>query len=313
MVSNIKIVDSHCDTLLKINSGEIDFFKNSTAHVDLPKLVDSGVAILFMAVYIHSIYKPGLSLRRSLELINDFLNIAKDPQLIHIKNRKDLETVITKYPEKLGIIMSLEGAEPIESISILDIFAYLGVRCIGLTWNQRNMLADGCNETGGLTTFGKQIVKRMAELGILCDISHLCQTGFWDVISITENPVIASHSNCYAICPHPRNLTDNQIKELANIGGLISITFYPEFIGLERDIGSVAAHIRHVANLVGVDHVGIGSDFDGAAFYLDDLENSSKLPNLIKILHRNGFNDQEIVKIMGDNIIELLKRTLPRG
>ncbi|KUO52247.1 MAG: hypothetical protein APF76_04200 [Desulfitibacter sp. BRH_c19] len=311
-MSNIKIVDSHCDTLLKINSGEIDFFKNAAAHVDLPKLSQSGVVIQFMAVYIHSVYKPGLSLRRSLELINNFLDIAKDPKLIHIKNKEDLEIVISKYPEKTGILLSLEGAEPIESIPMLDIFAHLGVRSIGLTWNHRNMIADGCNETGGLTSFGKQIVNRMTELGILCDISHLSPASFWDVISITQNPLIASHSNCHALCPHLRNLTDNQIKEIAKTGGIISITFYPDFIGLKQDVNSIVAHIRHVTDLVGVDHVGIGSDFDGADFSINNLEDSSRLPNLIKVLKQNGFNDQEIAKVMGNNIIGLLKKTLPR-
>lgn len=311
-LNSLKIVDSHCDTLLKINSGETNFFLKGNSHVDLPKIISGGVLIQFMAVYVHQYYKPGLSLRRSLELINTFLDIVKNPQLIHIKNKEDLKKLLSN-PQKVGLLLSLEGAEPIESIAVLDIFFHLGMRCIGITWNQRNMLADGCNETGGLTLFGKEVIKKMTELGILCDVSHLSQTSFWDVMRVTKKPIIASHSNCHALCHHPRNLTDNQIKELAQTGGVMSITFYPDFVGLNRNLDSIVKHIVHVCELVGIDHVGIGSDFDGAKFSVPFLEDSSKLVNLADKLKKSGFNKQEIEKIMGNNIINLLKNTLPGG
>jgi len=311
-LNSFRIVDSHCDTLLKIDSGEINFFKSGNSHVDLPKIIDGGIFIQFMAVYIHQHYKPNLSLRRSLELINTFLGIVDDPQFIHIKEIEDLNHLLSSE-KKIGLLLSLEGAEPIESIAILDIFFHLGVRCIGLTWNHGNMLADGCKGTGGLTPFGKDVVNRMSELGILCDVSHLSQASFWDVMMIAKKPLIASHSNCYALCPHPRNLTDSQIKELAQTGGVISINFYPDFIGLNRDLDSIIKHITHICELVGVEHVGIGSDFDGAEFLITNLENSSKLINLAKELEKNGFHRREIEKIMGNNIINLLKNSLPGG
>ncbi|WP_035268279.1 dipeptidase [Desulfitibacter alkalitolerans] len=307
-----KIVDSHCDTLLKINSGETNFFKNGSSHVDLPKMINGGVFIQFMAVYVHQHYKPGLSLRRCLELINTFLEIASGPQLIHIKNKEDIGRLLSSE-KKIGLLLSLEGAEPIENMAILDIFFHLGIRCIGITWNNRNMLADGCNETGGLTLFGKEVISKMSDLGILCDVSHLSQASFWDVIQITRKPIIASHSNCHALCHHPRNLNDSQIKELAQTGGVICITFYPDFIGLNHDLVSIIKHIAHVCELVGVEHVGIGSDFDGAEFSIANLEDSSKLTNLVKGLKKSGFHNQEIEKIMGNNIINLLKNTLPGG
>ena len=311
-MNSFKIVDSHCDTLLKINSGETNFFTKGSSRVDLPKIIDGGVFIQFMAVYVHQHYKPGLSLKRSLELINTFLGIVNDPRFIHIKNKEDLKHLLSNE-KKIGLLLSLEGADPIESIAVLDIFFHLGMRCIGITWNQRNMLADGCNETGGLTHFGKEVINKMSELGILCDVSHLSQASFSDVIKVTKKPIIASHSNCHALCPHPRNLTDSQIKELAQTGGVMSITFYPDFIGLNRNLDSIVKHIAHVGELVGIEHVGIGSDFDGAEFSIPNLENSSKLANLVKELKTSGFHKQEIEKILGNNIINLLKNTLPGG
>ena len=311
-MNSFKIVDSHCDTLLKINSGETNFFRKGNSHVDLPKIIDGGVFIQFMAVYVHQHYKPDLSLRRSLELINTFLGIVNDPQIIHIKDNENLKHLLSNE-NKIGLLLSLEGAEPIENIAMLDIFFHLGVRCIGLTWNHGNKLADGCNGTGGITPFGKEVISKMSELGILCDVSHLSQASFWDVMRVTKKPVIASHSNCYALCPHPRNLTDTQIKELAQRGGVISITFYPNFIGLNRNLNAIIKHITHVCELVGVEHVGIGSDFDGAEFSIAGMENSSKLPNLVTGLEKSGFHKREIEKIMGNNIINLLKNTLPGG
>jgi len=298
--------------LLKINAGETNFFKNGNSHVDLPKIIAGGIFIQFMAVYVHQHYKPNLSLRRSLELIDTFLDIADDPRFIHIKRTEDLNQLLSSG-KKIGLLLSLEGAEPIESIAILDVFFRLGVRCIGLTWNHGNLLADGCNGAGGLTPFGKEVVNKMSELGILCDVSHLSQASFWDVISIAKKPLIASHSNCHALCPHPRNLSDSQIKELAQTGGVISINFYPEFIGLNRDLDSIIKHIAHICELVGAEHVGIGSDFDGAEFSIPNLENASKLVNLAKGLEKNGFHKREIEKIMGNNIINLLKNILPGG
>ena len=309
-MSSFKIVDSHCDTLLKINSGEANFFTEGSSHVDLPKLMESGVFIQFMAVYVHQQYHPNLSLKRSLELISTFLEVANNPQFVHITSKEDLKYLLSD-DNKIGLLLSLEGAEPIDSIAILDIFFHLGVRSIGLTWNHGNILADGCSGTGGLTSFGKEVINRMSELGILCDVSHLSQISFWDVMQVIKEPVIASHSNCYALCPHPRNLTDSQIKELAQTGGVMSITFYPDFIGLNRNLDSIIKHIAHACELVGVEHVGIGSDFDGAEFSITNLENSSQLTNLVEGLKKNGFHKQEIEKILGNNIINLLRSTLP--
>ncbi len=313
-MENIKVVDCHCDTLLKVASGEINFLEDSLAHVDLHKMKLSNILLQFMAVYVHSIYKPGNSLKRSLELISCYYKIIENENFIHVAYKEDLEMLLDVFPTKRGIFLALEGGESIESIEILDILAMLGVRSLSLTWNHRNLLADGCLEmaNGGLSELGKQVVKNCSRLGILIDVSHLSENGFWDIVDIYDKSIIASHSNCYSLCKHPRNLKDEQIKEIASTGGVVAVNFYPDFLGLSRNIDAIVEHIAYIADLVGVEYIAIGSDFDGADFSIKNLENAGKYGNLINKLFNKGFSEQEIRKIMGYNILKVLQKNLPR-
>ncbi|MEW6624702.1 MAG: dipeptidase [Bacillota bacterium] len=313
-MTGIKIADCHCDTLLKVNAGEANFINPGNCHIDLPKMKKAGIMMQFMAIYVHSHFKPQSALRRSLELVKTFYDLLNNPEVMHIRYKEDLDLLLENYPNHVGLLLSLEGAEPIENMDILDIAFILGVRSIGLTWNIRNMLADGIDESstkGGLTSFGKQVIKRMNQLGMLVDVSHISEAGFWDVIRVANAPIIASHSNCYALCPHLRNLKDEQIIQIAETKGFIGITFYPEFIGLNKDLDSIVDHINYVVNLVGIEHVAIGSDFDGAKFTIKGLEDASQYHNLIRKLYDKGYKTDEVQRIMGYNIINTLQRILP--
>ena len=175
----------------------------------------------------------------------------------------------------------------------------------------RNQLADGVTDSrtgGGLSEFGVKVVEELNRLGVIIDVSHLSDTGFWDLIAVTTEPIIASHSNSRAVCGHARNLTDDQIRALADLGGVMGINFSPNFIHLTRaDVASVVDHIDHIVKLVGVDYVGLGSDFDGIRGTPKGLEDVSKMPNItLELVHR-GYSEEEISKILGENHLRIFK------
>lgn len=203
-----------------------------------------------------------------------------------------------KYKETQSIL-SLEGGEALgKDISILRVFHRLGVRQVGLTWNCANALADGCKESrnGGLTNFGRECVKEMIRLGMIVDVSHLSEQGFWDVVSIPHVRVMASHSNCRMYCDHPRNLTDDQIKAIISLDGLIGVTFVPQFVFhpyQEATMEHLLLHLEHMEYLGGENHLSFGSDFDGMENKLYGLNNTFDLPSLHYLL--NSYFSKELV------------------
>jgi membrane dipeptidase len=192
----------------------------------------------------------------------------------------------------------------------------LGVRLLTLTWNQRNQIADGAGESrtgSGLTEFGLKVIGEMNNLGMLIDVSHLSETGFWDVIKRSNAPIVASHSNCYALCPHLRNLKDEQIKAIADKGGVIGITFVPNFLTQEKrktTVEDVAKHIDYLVEKAGVDYVGLGSDFDGTGGLPLGLEGVDKIPNITEELLNQGYKEKDIKKILGENFLRVFKEVV---
>ena len=186
---------------------------------------------------------------------------------------------------------------------------------ITLTWNYRNYIADGLDEieaNGGVTKFGKKFIEEMDDLGIVIDLAHLVPASFWDVIEYSNNPVVSSHSNVKNLCNHKRNLDDEQIKAIAQTGGLIGINFCPEFIknNDEVKIDDLIEHINYIKNLVGIEYIGLGTDYDGITETPKKLENISKLPNLIKELKKDNFTSNEIEKIINKNWLRVFKNVL---
>jgi len=312
------VIDAHCDTLLDIACGNRKLCSLSdSGHLDLPRMRQGGVGIQFMAAFIESEYKPERSLKRALQLVDIAQGeIAENShELTLITSRQDLLRI--RQEHRIGIVLSIEGGEALaDDLGVLRCFYRLGVRSIGLTWNQRNSLADGVGEgesAGGLSSLGRQVVKEMNRLGMLIDVSHLAEKGFWDVLEVTNRPIIASHSNCQAICPHPRNLNDDQIKALARNGGVMGINFAPDFISAKHaNLEILLDHIDHVVQLVGPKHVGLGSDFDGIDNIVEGLEDVSKLPAITHGLVRRGYSDQDITDILGGNFWRVMMEVLER-
>ncbi len=310
------VVDGHCDSILACYKEKRDFIKSSPrGHLDLSRLKQGGVNLQFLAIYIEPQYKPYGALCRVLELLDFFYSLRNErgEPLPIIKEQQDL---LFLNPESVKFLLTVEGGEALEGqLSTLRILFRIGIRSMTLTWNQRNQLADGVWEResrGGLTTFGKAVIKEMNHLGMLIDVSHLSEAGFWDVISHTTKPIAATHSCCRALHDHPRNLRNEQLEALKKNQGIIGINFCPDFLGSQRVTAeTVMEHIEHAAGIAGVDHVGLGSDFDGIETTPAGLEDVSKIPLLTELLLKRGWKEEEIRKILGGNYIRVLQQVLP--
>jgi len=312
------IFDGHCDTILEVMNQKRSLEKKSTnGHLDIPRMKEGGVDVQIFAIFIEDIYKPDRSLKRTLQLIDCFYKEIE-------KNQIDI-SLVTNYNQieevnragKIAAILSIEGGEALEGdLGVLRVLYKLGVRLLTLTWNQRNQIADGIWESrtgSGLTEFGIKVIDEMNDLGMLIDVSHLLENGFWDVVKRSKTPIVASHSDCYALCPHLRNLKDEQIKALVGKGGVIGITFVPNFLTQEKRktiVKDVVTHIDYLVEKAGIDCVGLGSDFDGTDDLPLGLEGVDKIPNITKELLDRGYKEREIEKILGGNFLRVFKEVV---
>ena len=321
------VVDAHIDTLLEImvpparpikvptprKFGE----RSSKGHVDLPRLLESGVDLQIFAVYIQPEYKIERALHRALQVIDRFYKELHDHEDKMMLFTKVSDVREAEKQGKIAAMLSIEGGEAVEAdLGILRMLYRLGLRAMTLTWNERNQIADGAGEgrtKGGLTNFGVELVKEMNNLGMVVDVSHLNDAGFFDVIETTTKPVIASHSNCRAICNHRRNLTDDMIKILADNGGVMGMNFSASFVDENKEnatLERVLDHVDHVVKVASVDHVGLGSDFDGIETTPKGLEDVTRMPYLTEGLLKRGYKEDDIRKILGENFLRVFSQVI---
>lgn len=309
------VLDAHCDTLTVLKSqGRNLGQKSQIGHVDLPRMLLGGVNMQFFAAFIEPLYKDN-PLARAIEIFDCFYEeMSLNKEIIEpVFCSLDIEKALTHG--KIAALLTVEGGEALMGrLEVLRIFYRLGVRCLTLTWNGRNELADGVSESntgGGLTVFGKEVIGEMNRLGMVIDVSHLSSQGFWDVMSHSSQPVIASHSNCSAICEHPRNLEDKQIEALAKKGGVVGLTFYSPFVHTKKpSLEAWLDHVEHLAMVAGVDCIGIGSDFDGMDEVISGLRDISDFPLVTEGLLQRGFSEKDVKKILGGNFLRVLKQVL---
>ncbi|MFQ5818760.1 MAG: dipeptidase [Candidatus Heimdallarchaeota archaeon] len=307
-------IDCHCDTVLKkfYEKNELRSADSSgkyQATIDL--LLEGGMDVQVAAIWIPKAFtKFGLDI--ALEMFGIFFeDFQKDKKLTQIKKKSDFSKVQEKT--KLGYIIGLEGADPLgNNLKFLPAFYELGIRLITLTWSRKNMFGEGVqknvgiDEGEGLSQLGKQLVAAMNELGIVVDVAHLNRKGFQDVVKHSKSPFIASHTCAYSLVEHERNLSDEQIKLIAESEGCIGITFVPEFLVPNpkkepATIDHIIKHLVYMVDLVGINYVGLGSDFDGIDGAPIGLENASKFKKLPSHLKEKGFSKNDINKIMGEN------------
>lgn len=316
---NSIIFDGHCDTLLEVLDGKRRLNERSTeGHIDLPRLREGGVTAQVFAIFIEDKYLPGKAARQTLRVLDTLYNelAANTDSLVLATKAEDIEKA--KKTGKVAAVVGIEGAESLEGeLGLLRMFHRLGVRLLTVAWSRRNEAADGIQEArtgGGLTNFGLKLVEECNRLGIMVDISHLAPAGVQDILEVSSQPVIASHSNAYALCPHPRNLTDQQLAALAEKGGVVGVTFVPSFITEDRKEASLEKlldHIDHIVQVAGVDHVGLGSDFDGFSPPPPvGLEDVTRLPDITSGLLNRGYGEDEIRKILGGNFLRVFRQVV---
>lgn len=313
------ICDCHCDTLTELYNKNASLYKNEQ-HFDIKRQIALGGGLQFCAIYVPTeVFRYQGGLRYTLCLLDKYNQEIKKLHengidVLQVRTAEDAGNVLK---HKAATLLAIEEGGAIDgSLEALRCLYELGVRAMTLTWSNRNDIADGINEeaTGsGLTLFGKQVVAEMNRLGMLVDVSHISTAGFWSVIETSTKPIIATHSNAKSLCPHPRNLNDEQIKALAQNGGLAGITFAGQF--LEEDwrnacIESVYKHIDYMLNLIGNDdHIGFGSDFDGISHPPYNIQGVQDYKPLIEYLSKY-YSDETINKITHQNVINLLQKVL---
>lgn len=309
------VVDAHCDTITTIME-ENEQLKENSCHIDLKRLKKYDGFVQFFAAFISPEYAKMGALRRATDIIDRFYNeieINSNDIMLCCSYNDIFNAVQSK---KVAAILSIEGGEALEgSISALRILYRLGVRAITLTWNYRNEIADGVADAetrGGLTPFGRDVVREMNKLGMLVDVSHLSEAGFWDVIQKTSEPIIASHSNAKKICGHRRNLTDEQLLALKKNGGVTGINLCPDFICSEgkAKMKNVIEHIEYIAALTGEDTLGLGADYDGIDETPEKLEGVQCIEGLFNELLMLNYSEAFIKKLAGENFLRVIKKVL---
>ncbi|MBE6122356.1 MAG: dipeptidase [Clostridia bacterium] len=326
----MKFIDMHCDTLMVLlfkDKENMNLYESQHTMVDLKRMRQGGQMAQFFAAFLPS---PGTYEHFGIDPIDDdaYIETLHDALLKNVNAHSDIismaynaDDILNNDKEgKMSAVFTIEDGRSVNgSMEKLKHYYDMGVRAIALTWNFHNCFGapnstDPKVMAEGLTEFGKDAVRYMQELGILVDVSHLSEGGFWDVADICTKPFIATHSNCRNLSPHQRNLSDEQLKKLAECGGVTGINFAPAF--LNEDITRtdsraelMAVHARHMADIAGTDVIALGSDLDGIR---GDLEvgSSDKFGLIEDALKRHGFTNEEIEKIFWKNAIRVMKDTL---
>ena len=304
------VCDAHCDLPLKVLDDGQKLCSN-TCHWSLDRLPENS----FLQVFAHwvDIQKDERPFLRAKQMITRFLRELEENQdrIGLVLKGEDIDRNLAQG--KACAMLSIEGGEALEgNLEHLSYFFDLGIRMMTLTWNHENELGEGVGEetrNKGLTDFGRMVVGRMEKLGMFVDVSHLTERGFWFVAETAKKPFVASHSNSYAICPHKRNLTDEQFIFLKEHGGMCGINLCPLFLNLtdRACVTDVVRHIEHFMALGGENSVMLGCDLDGIDDVPQDITDLSRLNLIWEELGKLNYSEDVIAKIAGRNWYNLVK------
>lgn len=347
------IFDGHNDTLLNLllpkRGKDRNFFeRSSTGHIDLPRALEGGFGGGFFACFAPPDPRAGWDEESALRISDDGYEVDGSPPLdpayarrmadrmttlllrLEAESEDRLKVVRTAAEIEsclrsgaLAAILHFEGAENLgPDPAALEELYDLGLRSLGLVWSRPNDYAHGVPfkfpaspDTGpGLTDVGKELVRECNRLGVLVDLSHLNERGFWDVAEITRSPLVATHSNAHALCPTTRNLTDRQLDAIRDSDGMVGVNFAVAFLrqdGKENDdtpLETVARHVDYLVERIGQDRVGFGSDFDGAKVP-KELGDVAGLPKLLAALRDRGYDEAALHKLAHENWLRVLRET----
>ncbi|MFC3197179.1 dipeptidase [Parapedobacter deserti] len=351
------VIDAHNDVLYRsVMRGKDIGRRIQTGHSDLPRLREGGVDVQVFAVWCDEKYGEGTAFAYANKQIDALMSVIRDyPGAIALATDvKSIKQVVSQG--KIAALIGIEGGHMIESrIDYLDSLFKRGARYLTLTWNNSLPWASSATDEArnpqrlkhkGLNDFGRQVVRRMNELGMMVDLSHVGRQTFFDVMQVTTKPILVSHSNAYALMAHPRNLQDDQIKAVAENGGVICLNFYSGFLDpihyakinqlykkyvavhdtvkrstdakynllpptakeqLRPSLSILLDHIDYMVNVAGINHVGIGSDFDGITSTPKGLDDCRDFPKITAGLLQRGYSEADIRKILGENVLRVME------
>lgn len=357
------VVDAHNDVVQRILDGEDISIRTYHGHSDLPRFKEGGLDVEVFSIWA----PPEKTSRPYYDQANDQIDSIESlvrrnwSRVGEGRSVEEIEKLLAQG--KFVAVLGMEGGHPIENdLGKLVHFYRRGIRYLTLTWNNSTDWASSARDEGnpsaklkhkGLTEFGRQVIKKMNELGMMVDVSHVGEQTFWDAMKVTQKPIIASHSSAWALCHHWRNLKDDQLKAIAANGGVVFINFAPWFIDstfaakessmrgrnkgridsyraaskgggfltevaiadslkdeyaqIRPPLKSLIDHFDYVARLIGVDHVGIGSDFDGISVAPLEMDDVTCLPNITRELLKRGYSTADVKKMLGENFLRVLR------
>lgn len=327
------VVDAHVDTTQRLLDPEWDFMRrHDDGHVDGPRLREGQISAAFFAVWASGPLPPGEAVtaaRHQMQLIHEL--VRRHPRELCLARTAD-DIRSAHLADRLAVLIGVEGGYFIEdSLELLREYHDAGASYLTLTHGFHTSWADssGIHEDlpshhGGLTAFGKEVIREMNRLGMMVDVSHVSDATFWDVMETSSAPIVATHSSCRAVAPHRRNLSDDMLRAMAASGGTIQLNVNPAFIDPSfpqpRDDAAAhgpppqhptplhvfADHMEHALEVVGPDHVGLGTDFDGIRCVPVGLEDCARLPNLTAELLRRGYSEETLAKVLGENLLRVM-------
>ncbi len=311
----MQIIDLHCDTILHLMDQPHSNLYCNDLSVDIEKLKMGNSLAQFFALYI-DLAKQQNPLQYCLHMADTFhREIENNSQHIALAQNYQ-EMCLNQQAGKISAFLTIEEGGALQGrLENLRNFYRLGVRLLTLTWNYPNEIGyPNCDEKygmQGLTDFGKQVVAEMNHLGMIIDVSHLSDQGFYDVAALSDQPFVASHSNARAIRDHKRNLTDHMIRLLAQKGGVMGINFSGNFLAGSAwsKVEDMVRHIQHIVKVGGIDVVALGTDFDGIEYNLE-IATIGEIDKLVRALSHNGFKTSDIEKFCYKNAMRVIKECL---
>lgn len=319
------LIDTHNDFISVSLSNKIAFDTDlsSRTHSDLFRMKKGGVDVEFFSIF----GGPDIGFTHAMQEIDSVYAIAqRNPSSIMlVKTPAELKQAVKQ--KKLAAMMGVEGGHMIENdLAKLETLFDRGARYMTLTWNNSTTWASSAAEETsnkipadkrGLNDFGKQVVRKMNQLGMMVDLSHVGEKTFWDAMQIVTKPVIVSHSSVYHFAPVPRNLKDEQIDAIGKNGGVICVNFFSGFLdgGFDKKsarppLSLLIDHIDYIVKRIGIDHVGLGSDFDGISSTPLQLDGVQDYPKLTAALLERGYSKKDVRKILGENVLRVFTQNM---
>lgn len=307
----MKLIDLHCDTILSCldSDGKVKLRKNDLC-IDIKKLKKADSLAQFFAMFV-DLDKYSAPMDRCLDMIDCFYNEIEEnsADIAFAGSMKELKK--NNSEGKISAFLTVEeGGVLEEKLRNLRILYKLGVRLITLTWNYPNCIGYPNfrweHKDKGLTAFGEEVVAEMNRLGMIIDVSHLSDQGFYDVAELSGKPFIASHSNARAVTNHWRNLTDDMLRKLAEKGGVAGLNLEPEFLGDGGSVEAMTRHVIHMINAAGIEAVAIGTDFDGCSL-LTAIKDAGDMHKLWDALSKAGLSGRDMDKIIHKNVERVIR------